>query len=51
MVTFAQGDPNEAVRLLTEALKARPRSHEASLNLVLALPAAMAPIASPNFLR
>jgi protein O-GlcNAc transferase len=37
VVKLAQGDPNEAVRLLTDAVKARPRSHEAALNLGLAL--------------
>jgi protein O-GlcNAc transferase len=37
VVKLAKGDPNEAVRLLTDAVKARPRSHEAALNLGLAL--------------
>jgi Flp pilus assembly protein TadD len=32
IVKLAQGQSNEAVRLLTEAVKARPRSHEAALN-------------------
>jgi predicted Zn-dependent protease len=33
MVKLAQGESNEAARLLTDAVKARPRSHEAALNL------------------
>ena len=37
MVKLAQGESNEAARLLTDAVKARPRSHEAALNLGLAL--------------
>jgi protein O-GlcNAc transferase len=37
VVKLAQGEPSEAVRMLTEAVKARPRAHEAALNLGLAL--------------